>query len=145
MASDNAVSFEELGEMQAKLIAPCGMNCRICVGYFGFTMGGRVRKQRCPGCRPRNKNCSFLKKHCARLRKGEIEFCGDCADFPCQPLENLDKTYRDRYNMSMIENLRNIQEQGMEIFLAQQKERYACPECGQITCVHTKRCYSCRP
>ena len=47
-----------------KLIAPCGMNCRICLGYFGYMITGNKRKIKCIGCKPRDKSCAFLKKFC---------------------------------------------------------------------------------
>ena len=49
------------------LIATCGMNCGICVSYFGYAMDGNKRKLTCIGCRPRDKNCAFVKKRCEKL------------------------------------------------------------------------------
>jgi len=31
--------------MQEELVAPCGMNCNVCIGYFGYTMNGNKRKK----------------------------------------------------------------------------------------------------
>jgi len=125
------------------LIAACGMNCRICIGYFGYTMSGKKRKMRCIGCKPRDKSCAFLKKYCKKLSKNEIDYCYECSDFPCSHLEKLDKLYRERYNMSMIENLEYIRDNGMDSFLKKQKKKYQCPECGGVICVHNGICYSC--
>jgi predicted enzyme related to lactoylglutathione lyase len=127
-----------------KLIAPCGMNCRICLGYFGYTTTGKRRKMKCIGCKPRDKSCAFLKKYCKKLTKKEIDYCYDCSDFPCSHLEKLDKGYRERYNMSMIENLKYIRDNGMDDFLKQQEKKYRCPECGGVICVHNGICYSCK-
>ena len=126
-----------------ELIAPCGMNCRICIGYFGYTVSGKRRKMKCIGCRPRDKSCAFLKKYCKKLTKKEVEYCYECSDFPCFHLEKLDTMYQKRYNMSMIENLKYIRDFGMEKFLKQQEKRYKCPECGGVICVHNGICYSC--
>lgn len=125
------------------LIAPCGMNCRICLGYFGYTTNGKKRRMKCIGCKPRDKSCAFLKKYCKKLTKKEVDYCYECADFPCSHLEKLDKGYRERYNMSMIKNLEYIRDKGMEDFLKQQEKTYRCPECGGVICVHNKICYSC--
>jgi len=38
--------------LSEKLIAPCGMNCRICIGFFGYTMNGEKRKIQFVGCKP---------------------------------------------------------------------------------------------
>jgi catechol 2,3-dioxygenase-like lactoylglutathione lyase family enzyme len=125
------------------LIAPCGMNCRICLGYFGYTTSGKKRKMKCIGCKPRDKSCAFLKKYCKKLTKKEINYCYECSDFPCKHLEKIDEGYRKRYNMSMIENLEYIRDNGMDNFLNQQQKKYKCSECGGVICVHNGICYSC--
>ena len=125
------------------LIAACGMNCRICIGYFGYTMSGKKRKMKCIGCKPRDKSCAFLKKYCKKLTKKELEYCYKCNEFPCSYLEKIDKGYRERYNMSMIENLEYIRDKGINNFLKQQEEKYKCSVCGGIICVHNGICYSC--
>ncbi len=127
-----------------ELIAPCGMNCRICLGYFGYTSSGKRRKMRCIGCTPSGKSCAFLKKYCKKLTKKEVDYCYECSEFPCSHLEKLDKGYRERYNMSMIENLKTIRDNGMDAFLKQQERKYRCPKCGGVICVHDKVCYSCK-
>ncbi len=129
--------------MKEDLIAPCGMNCRICVGFFGYTMTGKKRKMICPGCRPSRKSCAHVKKFCEKLSKDLIEFCFECEEFPCKHIQRLDTKYQERFDMSSIENLRMIKNEGMEAFLAQQNKHYTCPECGHFWCVHTKLCYNC--
>ena len=141
--------------MKSELVTPCGMNCAICVGYFGYTMSGTKRKHSCLGCRMSNieggekflqrKKCAFLKKHCDLLANEEVEFCFECPDYPCSRLQTLDDRYRKKYKMSMIENLNFIKTHGMQKFLDNQKEKYSCPECGETTCIHTNRCYTCSP
>ena len=126
-----------------ELIAPCGMNCRICLAYFGYTISGKKRKMKCIGCKPKDKSCAHLKKFCKKLLKNEIEYCYECSDFPCKPLQKLDNNYRERYAMSMIENLEYIRDNGMDDFLKQQEKKYKCPECGEVICVHNGICYSC--
>ena len=126
-----------------ELIAPCGMNCRICIGYYGYTMNGEKRKNTCEGCRLRDKNCAFIKKQCEKLSKKEVEYCFECMDFPCENLEKLDKRYREKYDMSMIKNLEFIKENGIDLFLKQQEEKYKCPNCCGVICIHNKICYNC--
>ena len=126
-----------------ELIAPCGMNCRICIAFFGYTMNGNKRKMACIGCKPKDKSCAHLKKFCEKLRKKELEYCYECSDFPCKPLHKLDNKYRQRFNMSMTENLKFIEEKGMKEFLQKEEEKYTCPNCQGVICVHTSRCYSC--
>ena len=140
----NKIDAVKNDDFTKELIAPCGMNCRICLGYFGYTTSGKKRKMRCVGCKPRHKSCAFLKKYCKKLSKEEIEYCFECSDFPCVHLDKIDKGYRERYNMSMIENLKYIRDKGMDDFLIQQEKKYRCSECGGVICVHNGICYSCK-
>ena len=126
-----------------ELIAPCGMNCRICIGYFGYTMSGEKRKMQCIGCNPSGKSCAHLKKYCAKLKKKEIEYCYECLDFPCEQLQKLDMKYRKRFDYSTVANLEYIRDKGMKKFLQEQEERYKCPSCQGVICVHNGKCYSC--
>jgi len=125
------------------LIAPCGMNCRICMGYFGYCVNGRKRKEACIGCKARDKSCAFVKKDCENLTKKKVSYCFECVDFPCEKLVKLDKRYREKYDMSMIENLKYIEKNGIDKFVKKEKERWKCPNCGDLICVHDKRCYNC--
>jgi hypothetical protein len=129
--------------LAANLIAPCGANCGICVAFFGYRLDGEKRKKACPGCRSRTSLCAFIKKCCEKLSKNQVEYCFECADFPCQRLKTLDRRYRKNYGMSMIENLTNIHTGGIRRFLEEEKERWKCPKCGGIVCVHNRKCYTC--
>ena len=127
------------------LIAPCGMNCGICKAYLAYTHG--IPRQRgkvtyCAGCLPRAKNC-YIKRGCPKLSKHQIQSCSECDSMPCKHLEHLDNRYRERYGMSMVENLKMIKTQGMDSFLKNQEETHRCPNCGDVVCVHDGKCYSC--
>ena len=129
----------------ATLIAPCGNNCGICVAFFGYTMRGRRRKQPCRGCRARKTRCAFLKQHCDALAKRRVHYCFECTEFPCERLTTLDRRYRDKYGMSVIENLKHIQRNGISQFLTDEQDKWKCPTCGGMKCVHTNTCYTCQP
>jgi len=45
--------------------------------------------------------------------------------------------------MSMIENLEYIRDKGMAEFLKSQEEKYKCPKCLNVLCVHNGKCYTC--
>ena len=45
--------------------------------------------------------------------------------------------------MSMLENLRVICDEGVDAFVASERERWECPECGGLQCVHTPECVDC--
>jgi hypothetical protein len=127
--------------LDATLIAPCGMNCGLCLAYLR-------EKDRCEGCNAdaaakRNycMRCSI--RNCAEIDAPAGQFCFECHSFPCARLRHLDKRYRTKYGMSMLENLANIREHGLEPFVAAQRERWACPSCGGVLCVHRPRCLHC--
>ncbi|MFZ7137927.1 MAG: DUF3795 domain-containing protein [archaeon] len=132
--------------MRAELIAPCGMNCSICSGYLAFDHDIRsqgVKMAYCKGCRPRDKQCAFLKKRCEKLLNQEIEFCYQCPDFPCKNLQHIDNRYKSRYHMSLIENLQIIEKKGLEKLLELQQKKWECPDCGGIICCHNGICFDC--
>ena len=128
-----------------ELIAPCGMNCALCKAYLAYTHGipeQRGKVTHCAGCLPRAKNC-YIKRGCKKLSKHQIQSCHQCATMPCKHLTHLDKRYRERYGMSMVENLKMINANGMDAFLKNQEATHRCPNCGGVVCVHDRNCYSC--
>jgi hypothetical protein len=74
---------------------------------------------------------------------GRVQYCYECGEFPCRRLKALDKRYRERYHMSMIDNLAIIKEQGMLNFLKKEEKKWRCPECGGVICCHNGICFSC--
>ena len=127
--------------MKSLHIAPCGMNCSICMAYLRD-------KNRCPCCRLFNKNepVSIAKckiKNCVTFKRSKSKFCFQCEEFPCDKLKHLDKRYRTKYNMSMIENLGNIKKFGIRNFVKNEKIRWTCSKCGGTICVHRGYCYIC--
>ena len=126
-----------------ELIAPCGMNRGICVAFFEYTLNGQKRKHRCKSCRSRESPCAFIKKHCSMLTTRKVEYCFECSLFPCKRLRKLDDRYEDNYGMSMIDSLRHNQTSGIGKFLENEQEKWKCPTCGGIICVHDRTCYSC--
>lgn len=128
------------------LIAPCGMNCNVCSGYLAraYDINSKgVRMSCCTGCRPRNKKCAFLKKKCARLSNQKILFCSECPEYPCENLTHIDTRYRTLFRMSLLENLMEIKNKGMEIFLRRQEQIWRCPRCGGTICCHNGLCFHC--
>ena len=131
---------------ESELIAPCGMDCSACSFYLAFING--IPKKRgsichCSGCRPRNKQCAYLKGQCELLPKNKIDFCFECDRYPCERLRKLDQRYRRCYGVSPIENLEVIRAKGVEFFLRQQRKRHGCPHCGGMISVHNKQCFAC--
>lgn len=124
------------------LIAPCGMNCGICLGYLR-------EKNRCEGCRFYCEGKpGFCKKciiiNCALLSQTESKFCYDCPKYPCRRLKQLDQRYRIKYHMSMIENLETIKNIGLDGFVEKENKRWICPACGAVRSVHRDFCLLCK-
>ncbi|MEI6681336.1 MAG: DUF3795 domain-containing protein [Bacteroidota bacterium] len=126
-------------EIPSVLIAPCGMNCGICKFYLRY-------RHKCAGC---NIETPFKPRHCLVCsiklcpERGESQFCYGCKKYPCARLRQLDKRYRTKYSMSMVENLNNIRESGLERFMESENSRWVCPVCGNPLCVHDHKCYQC--
>lgn len=128
------------------LIAPCGMDCNVCSGYLALTHDLKkkgIRMSYCAGCRPRDKQCAFLKKQCEHLRKHSVNFCSECPKFPCQNLSSIDARYQKLFRMSLLENLGSITTDGMEKFLRAEEEKWRCPSCGGTICCHNGLCFVC--
>lgn len=132
--------------MKEVLIAPCGMNCKLCVAYQfkekDLNRKGFHRKY-CPGCIPRGENCKHMANKCELVGKGKLRFCYECEEFPCERLKSLDKRYRTKYHMSMIKNLEFIRKYGMDKFLNEEEKKWKCPECGDVICCHNGLCLNC--
>jgi len=119
------------------------MNCGVCSAYLR-------KKNHCPGCRfegpTKPAYCVRCKiKNCSVLRKSGKKFCSRkaCEHFPCPTLAHLDKRYRTKYGMSMVENLGNIKKSGIRKFVKDEKTRWTCKKCGGIICVHKHCCSEC--
>jgi len=124
------------------LLAPCGMNCGICLAHLRD-------KNKCYGCWGNNEhkpnhciNCVI--KNCICLAEIESKFCYECKKYPCTRLKQLDKRYRLKYKMSMIENLNNINKFGLKVFEKMEKDRWTCNNCGGTICVHRGCCLNCK-
>lgn len=128
--------------INSKLIAPCGMNCGICISHLRD-------KNKCLGCREMSegkpegcRKCIIM--HCKILKEKKMTFCSDtCEKFPCSKLKNMDKRYKIKYKMSMLENLENIKNNGIKIFVKDEQKRWKCPKCGELLCIHRSSCLRC--
>jgi len=118
--------------IEKNLIAPCGMNCGVCRAH----LRDKSEKNYCSGCKS-----GAVYKYCQECiirncleRKGD--FC-DCDYLPCERLKHLDKRYRTKYDMSMIDNLDEIKENSIGFFIEKQNKKYI-SEKGTF-CVHDKK------
>ena len=129
--------------LKPDLIAPCGMNCALCLAF-------QRSKNTCCGCREDNPDkvktrelCTI--RNCETIRNNTSHFCYECTIMPCKRLKQLDTRYRNKYGMSMIDNLSEIKEDGIVSFIDHQKTKYTCNTCKGLICVHRSRCLNCNP
>ncbi len=124
--------------LSEKHIAPCGMNCGLCIGF-------QREKRKCRGCNIDDPNKPGYCRTCSVVvcEKREGKLCFDCEDLPCRRIKQLDKRYKTKYHMSMMENLDYIRENGMEAFLENERRRWTCKECGGLLSVHRNECQFC--
>lgn len=122
------------------------MNCSLCIAYLFMSADLNKQgfhKKYCPGCIPRGEYCKHMGNRCELLGQGRVRFCFECESFPCKRLQSLDKRYRSKYHMSMIENLQFIRSKGVEAFLADEEKKWLCPSCGEVVCCHNGLCLNC--
>ena len=119
--------------------APCGMNCNICSGILRDDPV-------CGGCSAKGPKPSYcitcMIKACAASTTDGT--CATCAKIPCARLRRLDRRYRSRYGMSMLENLAYATEHGMDSWSEREHERWSCVSCGSILSAHKSVCRSCK-
>lgn len=123
----------------SQLFAPCGMNCMVCFTHCSTNKA-------CGGCLGTDESkpghCrTCLRKNCAAER--ELSYCYECSDFPCRRIRDLDRSYRKRYGVSLIEQSLFVKENGIELFLENERKRYTCAACGGVISLHDHRCSEC--
>ncbi len=118
----------------SNLIAPCGMNCGVCIAFLR-------EHNPCLGCRDaeQEKPKTITQCYMRVCKERTGKFCFDCARFPCDRLRHLDLRYRTKYGMSEIENLVFIRDNGIRKFVESERRRWI-SEKG-VFCVHDKQYY----
>ena len=121
------------------MIAPCGINCAFCYAHLR-------KKRACHGCRGPEESqpayCRRCKIRDCAIRRG-VSLCAECSSFPCPAVKRLDKRYRLRYRVSLIENGVRIKAVGVRLFLREEKAKWTCAQCGGAICLHTRTCSAC--
>ncbi len=125
------------------MFAPCGMNCKVCYKHC-FT---KKTRRPCPGCLANDE--TGRPEHCCKCKikdcvheKG-VSYCFECSQFPCKQIKNLEKSYVQRYNASLIANSLFVKERGLAHFMRDQRNIYTCPMCGGIFSLHDRICTEC--
>ena len=121
------------------MLAPCGMNCAVCYAHLR-------KKKTCLGCRGQEESqpqyCRRCKIRECAISRG-IDFCSECLSFPCPPVRQMDKRYRLRYRVHLIENGIRIKTISARRFLLEEKQKWTCLHCGGVISLHDRVCSEC--
>lgn len=93
----------------------CGLNCALCSMHVGGY---------CPGCGGGEGNQSCAMARCS-LEHGGLEFCADCAEYPCARYEGFDDFDSFISHLHRAADLEKLREIGPEAYGAEQRERRA--------------------
>ena len=150
-------------------IAPCGLYCGVCAIYMahrddnrklkerlvGLYQGGGIGKGtlpnseglsvediRCRGCLSDDlfMHCRQCEIRICTQEKGYTG-CHQCAEFPCNHIENFPMTVGKKVILRAIPHWREV---GTEKWIQEEEARYVCPECGNKVFRGVVRCNQCK-
>ena len=114
------------------MIGCCGLDCSACSAAYGDSP--------CRGCGgPEKYKPEFCRsicgiKVCEKRINDQYRFCYECPEYPCEITCAHDQRCQAEYisRESPFENLKRIQEVGVEKFLHEERDRWTCVECGGV-------------
>lgn len=125
--------------MEGQLLAPCGMNCLFCYKHC-------ASPKPCRGCwanegdKPSHcRSCAI--RDCAAAQG--LSNCAACGQFPCSRVKSLDRGYRRKYQVSLVERGRERLRLGDSAQWELDCRRFACPACGEVLSLHDGICSGC--
>ncbi len=142
-------------KVDKKLAAVCGLFCPACQVYIGTKedperlrmmakrTGRELEKLHCHGCRS-EKRCFYCETVCfmAKCAAGKgVEFCGDCAEYPCKGLKEVQEQAPHR--IELWKSHAHRKEAGLETWYAEMIEHYSCPRCHTINSAYDSKCRKC--
>ena len=124
-------------------LAPCGIFCGACPSFGAPCRGcssdepgqGGCNKQECP-----------VRICCYQNEK--VSFCGECGQFPCAIIREKHIDARPgepacRYRHEIPENFATMKELGLDGYLARERRRWSCPDCGGRVHFFYYKCSKC--
>jgi hypothetical protein len=143
-----------LAEVNRDLLAPCGLYCGVCAVYIATRDDNEKFKKRlttvydvpveqiqCKGCLSDDVfvYCTICQiKSCVKS-KG-YDACHQCEDFPCEYVESFPYPVGKKVILRATPQWR---EWGTEKWVAEEENRYHCPECSYVLFRGAKRCRNC--
>jgi hypothetical protein len=126
--------------MDETSLAPCGVICELCLAF-------QRTKNKCVGCRTEgNKpyHCTVCGiKDCPEKQGDPSTLCNECRKYPCRRIKDLNKRYITKYGENLLQNLEAASKGGLAAFIAAAGQKWSCPVCGQLLCVHNGTCLHC--
>ena len=123
-------------------MAPCGVYCGACPSF----------RKGCRGCGSENHKQRRTSKWNCKIRRccfeeKSLALCSQCTDFPCKLTDKLQEDRKStrlfRYRHEVYENLREIEAQGLDVWLPGEEERWRCPACGKTIVFYHYQCPAC--
>lgn len=93
----------------------CGLNCALCSMHVGGY---------CPGCGGGEGNQSCALARCS-LEHGGLEFCADCAEYPCACYEGFDDADSFVPHSRRRADLERARELGLDAYMFELREKAA--------------------
>jgi len=142
--------------LDKRIVSACGLYCGACGIYlatqenelekllqYALVLNQSVPETYCNGCGADKKSahcskiCSFIK--CTRQKN--IEFCGECIDFPCEKL--IDFQSKSPHRIEIIKSQKRLMEIGWEQWLIEHRAKFTCVNCNTINSAYHVSCRKC--
>lgn len=130
--------------------AYCGLFCGACPVFLATETEGGIKAEdgailACGGCRserltPWCAQCSL--KACAQKRG--LDFCGECAEYPCESFAGFRDTPDFPYHSECPSYLSAIKAEGWKSWIASMERKWRCPDCGRECSWWDQSCPSCK-
>ena len=138
-----------------RLAAVCGLFCPACSILIGTREDPQrleilarrfqlpVEKLQCNGCRS-EKRCFYCESKCimtaCAAAKG-VDFCGECAEYPCKELTAFQAAMPHRIELWRSQS--RIKEVGYERWYTEMIEHYSCSQCETLNSAYDIACRKC--
>lgn len=123
-----------------KTAAICGLFCGTCPAYPN-SCGGCLSDYVAPGCY----HCANGFRDCAA--RHNVTRCYECEKFPCDRLEDFSRRHIVNgicHHAHVIDDLRRMQEVGVEAWAQAQNEAHTCAQCGKLIPWFEQDCPQCK-
>lgn len=154
-------------ELNHDVLAPCGLYCGVCAILIAhrdnnekfkeklikvyYPMTKTVEDIQCKGCLSDECVAEFCRvcdiKKC--VNKKNIKTCAQCDEFPCKRIERFIMPVGKKVILRVIPRWKELIdefgfEEGTAKWIAEEEERYHCPNCGNPLFRGAKRCNKCK-